>query len=74
VLDVTAAERLAHSAQARFFQRLAAGLSEWFDSAETAKGFLMKTTFYDDVATALVSVCFCVVCVSMVVAVFSGVA
>ena len=31
-------------------------------------------TFYDDVATGLVSVCFCIVCVSMVVAVCSGVA
>ncbi len=29
-------------------------------------------TFHDDVATALVSVCFCIACVSMFAAVFVG--
>lgn len=30
-------------------------------------------SFYDDVAIALVSACFCIVCLSMIVAVCSGV-
>jgi hypothetical protein len=41
-------------------------------SRNSEKDPAMKT-FYDDVAIALVSVSFCIVCVSMVVAVCSGV-
>ena len=70
--NVTPLPRLAHSAPEPFFPRLAPGLKRMVrDSRNSPKDPAMKT-FYDDVATALVTVTYAVATVSMFVVVLAG--